>query len=92
MTLRQGVTFHDGTVFDAESVKLNWEENTKLKQPLSQGTFMNFKPGSRLEIIDPQTIRFVFPEPDGAALAKLSLLHIATRQFYRDVGWGEKSW
>lgn len=92
MALRPGVTFHDGTVFDAESVKLNWEENTKLKQPLSQGTFMNFKPGSRLEVVDPQTIRFVFPEPDGAALAKLSLLHIANRQFYRDVGWGEKSW
>jgi len=92
MTLRQGVKFHDGAVFDAESVKLNWDENTKLKQPLSQGTFMNFKPGSRLEIVDPQTIHFVFPEPDGAALAKLSLLHIANRQFYRDVGWGEKSW
>ena len=33
---------------------------------------MNFKPGSRLEILDPQTVRFVFPEPDGGALAKLS--------------------
>lgn len=56
------------------------------------GECMNFKPGSRLEIVDPQTVRFVFPEPDGAALVKLSNMHIANRQFYRDVGWGEKPW
>ena len=90
--LRRGVKFHNGEVFDTEIVKLNWEENTKLKQAFSLGSFMNFKPGSRLEILDPQTIRFVFPEPDGAVLAKLSLLHMANRQFYRDFGWGEKSW
>jgi ABC-type transport system substrate-binding protein len=91
-TLRQGVTFHNGEVFDAEIVKLNWEENTRLKQPFRVGEFMNFQPGARLQIVDPYTVRFVFPEPDGAALAKLSVVHMANRQFYRDVGWGEKSW
>ena len=90
--LRHGVKFHNGEVFDAESVKLNWEENIRVRQPHLLGAFMNFKPGSRLEIIDSQTVRFVFPEPDGAALVKLSAMHIASRQFYRDVGWGEKSW
>jgi ABC-type transport system substrate-binding protein len=91
-TLRQGVTFHNGEVFDAEIVKLNWEENTRLKQPFRPGQYLNFKPGSRLEILDPYTIRFVFPEPDGAALTKLSVVHMANRQFYREFGWGEKSW
>lgn len=91
-TLRQGMTFHNGEVFDAEIVKLNWEENTRLKQPFRPGQFLNFQPGSRLEILDPYTVRFVFPEPDGGALTKLSLLHMANRQFYRDFGWGEKSW
>ena len=38
---------------------------------------MNFKPGSRLEIIDPYTVRFVFPEPDGGALARLINMHMA---------------
>jgi ABC-type transport system substrate-binding protein len=33
VTLRQGATFHNGEVFDAEIVKLNWEENTRLRQP-----------------------------------------------------------
>jgi peptide/nickel transport system substrate-binding protein len=92
VTLRQGVTFHNGEVFDAEIVKLNWEENTRLKQPFIAGQFLNFKPGSRLEILDPYTVRFVFPEPDGGALAKLMLIHLGNRQFYREVGWGEKSW
>ena len=92
MTLRPGVTFHNGEVFDAEIVKLNWEENTRLQQPHRSGPYWNFKPGSRLEIIDLHTIRFVFPEPDGGAMARIVLMHIGNRQFHREFGWGEKSW
>ena len=91
-TLRRGVKFHNGEVFDAEIVKLNWEENLRLKQPFVSGEFMNFKPGSRLEIIDPYTVRFIFPEPDGGALARLSMLHMGNRQFHAELGWGEKHW
>ena len=92
VTLRRGVTFHNGEVFDAEIVKLNWEENLKLKQPHRGGAYMNFKPGSRIEILDPHTVRFVFSEPDGAALVKIGWMHIGNREFYQKLGWGEKSW
>jgi peptide/nickel transport system substrate-binding protein len=92
VTLRQGVTFHNGEAFDAEIVKLNWDEQRRLEQPFRNGTFMNFKPESRLEIIDPYTVRFVLPEPDGGAVAKLTIMHIGNRQFYGELGWGEKSW
>ena len=53
---------------------------------------MNFKPGSRLEFVDARTVRFIFPEPDEGALTKIRALHMADRQFYRNLGWGEKSW
>jgi ABC-type transport system substrate-binding protein len=86
LTLRRGVTFHYGEVFDAEIVKLNWEENLRLKQPFVPGEFMNFKPESGLEIVDPSTVRLVFPEPDGGALVRLSVLHIGNRQFHRELG------
>ena len=92
MTLRQGVQFHNGEVFDAEIVKLNWDENTRLRQPHLPGAYLNFTPGSRVEILDAQTVRFHFPEPDGGVLAKLIYLHIGNRQFYREFGWGEESW
>jgi ABC-type transport system substrate-binding protein len=46
VTLRQGVTFHNGEVFDAEIVKLNWEENIRQGQPHIVGQYMNFPAGS----------------------------------------------
>ena len=92
MTLRQGVKFHNGEPFDATSVQRNWDENIHVQQPFRAGQQLNFKPGSRLEIVDPYTVRFHFPAPDGMALVKLSTMHIGSRQFWAEHGWGEKSW
>ena len=92
MTLRQGVKFHNGEPFDAAVVKLNWDENTRVQQPFRAGQFLTFKPGSQLVMLDPYTVRFHFPAPDGMALVKLSSMHIGSRQFWVEHGWGEQSW
>ena len=90
--LRQGVKFHNGEVFDADIVKLNVEETQQLSHAFYLGQYLKFNPGLRMEIRDPYTLRFHFPEPDGAALARLSYIHMANRQFFREFGWGEKHW
>ncbi len=92
ITLRQGVRFHNGEMFDAEIVKRNVEVSTRLSHPLQFLEYLNFKPGLHLEIVAPHTIRFHFPEPDGTALAKLSFLHIGNRQFLEDIGWDKGQW
>lgn len=90
--LRRGVRFHNGEVFNAEIVKLNWDKSLKLEQPHAIGTHFNFAPGSRLEIVDPYRVRFHFAEVDGGAYPKINTMHIANRQFYRELGWGEQHW
>ncbi len=60
--------------------------------PRLAGQFLNFHAGTRLEVIDPHTVRFIFQQPDGTALLKLSSMHIGNRQFYAEHGWGEKHW
>jgi ABC-type transport system substrate-binding protein len=92
VTPRQGVKFHNGELFDAEIVKLNVEETRNLRHMFHFGEYLRFQPGLQMEVRDPYTIRFRFPEPDGAALARLTFIHIANRQFYREGGWGDKHW
>ena len=70
--LRQGVFFHNGEPFNAEVVRINREAYKALKFPnLPFGTISD---ETVLEIVNEYTVRFIFPEPDGMALAKFGLL------------------
>ena len=86
MTLRHGVTFHNGEAFDAAIVKRNWDEYLRFRELSGEETaWWIFPLESRLGIRDPYTIRLVLPEPDSAALIKFCATPILNRQFWREM-------
>jgi ABC-type transport system substrate-binding protein len=62
--LRSGVTFHDGTPFDAEAVRLNFARVLDPAQGHRRRSL--FDPLERVEAIDPLTVRMVTAYPFGA--------------------------
>jgi peptide/nickel transport system substrate-binding protein len=66
--LRQGVTFHDGTPFDAEAVKFNIERNYKPDHPFyhkagAGSTALGYKDVDKVEVVDASTVRVTHKEP-----------------------------
>ncbi|GAB2831069.1 ABC transporter substrate-binding protein [Actinocorallia aurea] len=74
-TLREGVTFHDGGAFDADSVVANIErvlsDNPAFAARKGE---MGFLKGS--EAVDAKTVRVTTSAPDPVLLNRLSRLHI----------------
>lgn len=71
LTLRTGVTFHDGTTFDAEAVKANIER----AQTVDDGTGPWSAPLSvveSVEVVDADTVRFHLTEPSASLPSLLS--------------------
>lgn len=71
--LRSGVTFHDGTTFDAEDVKFTLdraraEDSTNAQKQL-------FAAIDTVEVIDPETVKITLSSPQGA--------------FLYNLGWGD---
>jgi peptide/nickel transport system substrate-binding protein len=84
VSLRQGVAFHNGEVFDAAIVKHNWDESLRLQQYWGADLlWWIFPPEASLTIIDPYTIQLVLPAPGAAALVKLGYMPMTNRQFTR---------
>jgi peptide/nickel transport system substrate-binding protein len=58
--LRKNVKFHDGTPFNAESVKFNFD---RIQEPQSAGVARSFSgPYDSAEVVDPYTVRIKFKE------------------------------
>jgi len=72
--LRKGVTFHDGTPFNAEAVKFSVERqlppNATDDMPYASFTF---EPVKKVEAIDPYTVRFTLNKPYAPFLANLAM-------------------
>ncbi len=74
--LRDGVTFHDGSPFDAEAVKFNFERMLDETHPYHDtGPFplsFFFSAVDKVEAPDPQTVVFTLKEPYAPFLSNLA--------------------
>ncbi len=74
--LREGVKFHDGSDFDAEAVKFNFDRMLNKDHPFyNTGPFplsFNFSSIASVEIIDPHTVEFRLKEAFAPFLSNLA--------------------
>src|SRR2546428_178314 len=60
--LRNGIKFHDGTPFNAEAVKINYDRQVDPQNPYHTGSFdyaeFTFQNVKSVEAVDPLTVRF----------------------------------
>jgi len=75
--LRKGITFHDGTPFNAEAVKFSIERQIDPEHPankLGKYPFANYFFGNvkAVEVVDPSTVEFVLKEPRASFLTILT--------------------
>jgi glutathione transport system substrate-binding protein len=59
--LKKGIKFHDGTDFNAEAVKVNFDRVTNPENKLKR--FVLYKNIAKTEVVDPSTVRFTLHEP-----------------------------
>jgi len=68
--LREGVTFHDGTPFDSEAVRINFERGMDSSRTTTNRALWN--PWETVEVIDEYTISISSAEPFAIALNALA--------------------
>ncbi|HEX3031048.1 MAG TPA: ABC transporter substrate-binding protein, partial [Bacillota bacterium] len=81
LKLKQGVKFHDGTPFNAEAVKFNFDRWRDEKNPYHKGDFAYYPtmfggfPGiiKDVVVVDEYTVKFVLTTPQAPFLANLAM-------------------
>lgn len=87
--LREGVTFHDGTPFDAEAVRFSLDRiaDPETKSRKARGML---GPYESTEIVDEMTVRVHFQEPYAPFLASLSTVYLAMVSPEAVETWGDE--
>jgi peptide/nickel transport system substrate-binding protein len=67
--LRRGVKFHDGTAFDAEAAKFNFNRMKTEPKSIRKGEVANI---DSVDVVDTHTIRINLKRPDASLLATLT--------------------
>jgi peptide/nickel transport system substrate-binding protein len=68
-TLRQGITFHDGTPFNAQAVKYNIERVQN--EATKSSARAQILPVTKIEVVNDTTMAFVLDKPNAALLTNL---------------------
>lgn len=68
--LRQGVTFHDGTPFDADAVKLTYDLVIDPANPTATTAWIG--PVTEITVVDPATVKFILSSPFSPLLGNLA--------------------
>ncbi|WP_373293510.1 ABC transporter substrate-binding protein [Pseudomonas matsuisoli] len=69
LSLRDGVTFHDGEPFDAAAVKANLDRARTLPESLRKSELASI---DTVEVIDPMTVALKLKAPDATLISQLS--------------------
>ena len=69
VTLRKGVKFHDGSEFQADAVKANFDRVTNKANGLKR--YMLYQNIEKTEVVDPYTVRFTLKKPFSSFINQL---------------------
>jgi peptide/nickel transport system substrate-binding protein len=69
LKLRSGVKFHDGTDFNADAVRINFDRMANNPKSVRKGEVANI---ASTEVVDPLTLRVNLKQPDSSLLATLT--------------------
>lgn len=84
LSLREGVTFHDGEPFDAEVAKFNFDRVTDPDAPLNTSDLWTSI--ERVEIVDDATIRVVTSTPLATFLTQLTQIFMVPMEYVQEHG------
>jgi len=84
-TLKEGVTFHDGTVFDAEAVKWNLEHYFNPETAAQVGQSLAAIVTS-VDVIDPLTVQITMSTPYAPVFTDLGILYMVSPTAYQALG------
>ena len=86
--LRQDVTFHDGTPFNAEAVRFNLDRITSPELASQKASFM-LGPYARTEVVDEYSVQIVLTEPYAPLLDSLSQVYLGMASPTAVEQWGD---